>query len=76
MRTKTHKEIDEIIKRVASELLSARNNLREQFIRTWISETVPIEHINVEYLVKNVELVERHNSDGTVSFFMRYRNEK
>lgn len=51
-----------------------REQIKEDFIKTWLAVNVPDEHMTVEWIVNNVEVVETWTDDRTsVSWHLRKR---
>ena len=66
--------LTEQIGKIIHEISLKREQIKEDYIKAWLASTVPDEHLNVDWLIQNVELIERRSDDGkTISWSLELK---
>jgi hypothetical protein len=64
------------MKKMFSEIQERRNEFKEQFIKAWLS-TLPANHLQIDWIIKHVELVEQWSMDRlTVKWYLQAKKKK
>lgn len=56
---------EEIRKDFLSDIIRRREEIKQQWVKAWLAVHISDEHLNPEWLIKNVRLLERNKWDKT-----------
>lgn len=67
-------DLKNTVSKAMQELAERRNQIKEEYVRAWLS-SLPIDDIDLDWVLQNVELVEEWNDKRTqVRWYMRMRH--